>query len=56
MSSSFSIEEFEKIAKPVSNYLMEHGNPHCIAVITGEKAEIFSGVIGVIFPENTEKE
>ena len=56
MSSSFSIEEFEKLAKPVSDYLREYGNPHDIAVITGEKAEIFSGVIGVIFPENTEKE
>ena len=54
--SSFSIEEFEKLAKTLSDYILEHGNPHCIAVITGEKAEIFSGMIGVIFPENTEKE
>ena len=54
--SSFSIEEFEKLAKPLSDYILEHGNPHCIAVITGEKAEIFSGMIGVIFPENTKKE
>lgn len=56
MSSGFSFDEFSRIAKPVSDYLREHGNPHDIAVITGEKAEIFSGVIGVIFPENTEKE
>lgn len=56
MSSSFSIEEFEKLAKPVSDYLREHGNPHDIAVITYERADILCGQLGVIFPENTEKE
>lgn len=56
MSSNFSIEEFEKLAKPVSDYLMEHGNPHDIAIITDGRADILCGQLGVIFPENTEKE
>ena len=56
MSSGFSFDEFSRLAKPVSDYLMEHGNPHDIAIITDGRAEIFSGAIGVVFPENTEKE
>lgn len=56
MNNKFSIEEFEKLAKPVSDYLAEYGNPHSIAIITGERADIFSGMLGVVFPENTEKE
>ena len=55
MSNSFSFDEFSRLAKPVSDYLREHGNPHDIAVITEKRAEIFSGMIGVVFPENTEK-
>ena len=56
MNNKFSIEEFEKLAKPLSDYILEHGNPHCIAIITGERADILCGQLGVIFPENTEKE
>lgn len=56
MNNKFSIEEFEKLAKPVSDYLAEYGNPHDIAVITDERADILCGQLGVIFPENTEKE
>ena len=56
MNNKFSIEEFEKLAKPVSNYLAEYGNPHSIAIITGERADIFSGMLGVIFLVNTKKE
>lgn len=56
MSSNFSFDEFSRLAKPVSDYLREHGNPHDIAVITDERADILCGQLGVIFPENTEKE
>ena len=56
MSSGFSFDEFSRLAKPVSDYLREHGNPHDIAVITDERADILCGQLGVIFPENTEKE
>lgn len=55
-NTNFSIDEFSRLAKPISDYLREHGNPHDIAVITDERADILSGQLGVVFPESTEKE
>lgn len=42
-------EEFEKLAKPLNEWLQKNGHPHMQIIISFDGAEVVEGKIGVTF-------
>lgn len=41
------IEELTEVVRPVAEYMKQHFNPMCVAIITGDSAQIMSGEMGI---------
>ena len=52
MDNKKMLEEFEKLTKPLNEWLQKNGNPHQQIVISFDGAELVEGVIGVPFQVN----
>jgi hypothetical protein len=42
-------EEFEKLAKPLNEWLQKNGHPNMIIIISFDGAEVVEGKLGVSF-------
>jgi len=49
MENVEKLEEFEKLTKPLNDWLQENGHPHQQIIITFDSAELVEGVLAVPF-------
>lgn len=49
MDNKEKLEEFEKLTKPLNEWLQKNGHPHQQIIITFDSAELVEGVLAVSF-------
>ncbi len=49
MDNKEKLEEFEKLTKPLNEWLQKNGHPHQQIIITFDSAELVEGVLAVPF-------
>lgn len=49
MDNKEKLEEFEKLTKPLNEWLQKNGHPHQQIIITFDSAELVEGVLAVQF-------
>lgn len=40
--------EFEALARPLINWMMQNRNPHCLVIVDNKSAQLFEGAVGII--------
>ena len=49
MDDKEKLEEFQKLTKPLNDWLQKNGHPHQRIIISFDGAELVEGVLGVPF-------